>query len=92
MVVVGGTCMRLRYLITKKVKEYRERAGISQIELSRKLGKPDDFIQRLEGNKLSKSLTIALRKKETTNKEFRELVEEIAIILNVSVQDMMIDE
>ena len=22
MVVVGGTCMRLRYLITKKVKEY----------------------------------------------------------------------
>ena len=71
--------MRLRYLITKKVKEYSEKAGISQIYLSRKLGKPDDFIQRLESNKLSKSLTIVL-------------VEEIAIILNVSVQDMMIDE
>ena len=79
MVLVGGTCMRLRYLITKKVKEYREKAGISQMDLSRKLGKPDDFIQRLESNKLSKSLTIVL-------------VEEIAIILNVSVQDMMIDE
>ena len=71
--------MRLRYLIPKKVKEYREKAGISQIDLSRKLGKPDDFIQRLESNKLSKSLTIVL-------------VEEIATILNVSVQDMMIDE
>ena len=79
MLVVGGTCMRLRYLITKKVTEYTEKAGISQIDLSRKLGKPDDFIQRLESNKLSKSLTIVL-------------VEEIAIILNVSVQDMMIDE
>jgi len=79
MVLVGGTCMRLRYLIPKKVKEYREKAGISQIDLSRKLGKPDDYIQRLESNKLSKSLTIVL-------------VEEIAIILNVSVQDMMIDE
>lgn len=71
--------MRLRYLIAKKVKEYREKADISQIELSRKLGKPDDFIERLESNKLSKSMTIVL-------------VEEIAIILNVSVQDMMIDE
>ena len=79
MVVVGGTCMRLRYLITKKVKEYREKAGISQIELSRKLGKPDNFIERLEDNKLSKSMTIVL-------------VEEIAIILNVRVQDMMVDE
>ena len=68
MVVVGGTCMRLRYLITRKVKEYREKAGISQIELSRKLGKPDNFIERLEDNKLSKSMTIIL-------------VEEIAIIL-----------
>lgn len=77
--LVGGTCMRLRYLIAKKVKEYREKAGISQIELSKKLGKPNDFIERLEGNKLSKSMTILL-------------VEEIAIILNVSVQDMMIDE
>ena len=71
--------MRLRYLITKKVKEYREKAGISQIELSRKLGKPDNFIERLEDNKLSKSMTIVL-------------VEEIAIILNVRVQDMMVDE
>jgi len=79
MVVVGGTCMRLRYLITRKVKEYREKAGISQIELSRKLGKPDNFIERLEDNKLSKSMTIVL-------------VEEIAIILNVRVQDMMVDE
>lgn len=79
MLLVGGTCMRLRYLIAKKVKEYREKADISQIELSRKLGKPDDFIERLESNKLSKSMTIVL-------------VEEIAIILNVSVQDMMIDE
>ena len=79
MVLIGGTCMRLRNIIIKKVKEYREKAGISQIELSKKLGKPDDFIQRLESNKLSKSMTIAL-------------VEEIAIILNVSVQDMMIDE
>ena len=48
MVVVGGTCMRLRYLITKKVKEYREKAGISQIDLSRKLGKPDDFMSMKE--------------------------------------------
>ena len=79
MVVVGGTCMRLRYLITRKVKEYREKAGISQIELSRKLGKSDNFIERLEDNKLSKSMTIVL-------------VEEIAIILNVRVQDMMVDE
>ena len=79
MVLVGGTCMRLRYLITRKVKEYREKAGISQIELSRKLGKPDNFIERLEDNKLSKSMTIVL-------------VEEIAIILNVRVQDMMVDE
>jgi len=71
--------MRLRYLITRKVKEYREKAGISQIELSRKLGKPDNFIERLEDNKLSKSMTIVL-------------VEEIAIILNVRVQDMMVDE
>lgn len=71
--------MRLRYLITRKVKEYREKAGISQIELSRKLGKSDNFIERLEDNKLSKSMTIVL-------------VEEIAIILNVRVQDMMVDE
>jgi len=71
--------MRLRYLIAKKVREYREKAGITQEELSRQLGKKDDFIKRLENNELSKSLTIVL-------------VEEIAIILNVDVQDMMIDE
>lgn len=71
--------MRLRCIIAKNVKKYREKAGMTKIELSKKLGKSNDFIERLEDNKLSKSLTIVL-------------VEEIAIILNVSVQDMMIDE
>ena len=71
--------MRTRLIVIKKVKEYREKNNLSQEELSLKLNKKKDFITRLEDNKLSRALTI-------------DLIDQIAKILNVSIQQLMEDE
>ena len=71
--------MRARLIVIKKVKDYREKNNITQEELSLKLNKKKDFITRLEDNKLSRALTI-------------DLIDQIAKILNVSIQQLMEDE
>ena len=71
--------MRARLIVIKKVKEYREKNNLTQEELSLKLNKKKDFITRLEDNKLSRALTI-------------DLIDQIAKILNVSIQQLMEDE
>lgn len=71
--------MRTRLIVIKKVKEYREKNNLSQEELSLKLNKKKDFITRLEDNKLSRALTI-------------DLIDQIAKILNVSIEQLMEDE
>ena len=50
--------MRARLIVIKKVKEYREKNNLTQEELLLMLNKREDFITRLEDNKLSKALTI----------------------------------
>lgn len=71
--------MRARLIVIKKVKDYREKNNLTQEELSLKLNKKKDFITRLEDNKLSRALTI-------------DLIDQIAKILNVSIQQLMDDE
>lgn len=71
--------MRARLIVIKKVKDYREKNNLTQEELSLKLNKKKDFITRLEDNKLSRVLTI-------------DLIDQIAKILNVSIQQLMEDE
>ena len=71
--------MRARLIVIKKVKDYREKNNLTQEELSLKLNKKKDFITRLEDNKLSRALTI-------------DLIDQIAKILNVSIQQLMEDE
>lgn len=71
--------MRARLIVIKKVKDYREKNYLTQEELSLKLNKKKDFITRLEDNKLSRALTI-------------DLIDQIAKILNVSIQQLMEDE
>ena len=61
------------------MKNYREKNNLTQKELSLKLNKKKDFITRLEDNKLSRALTI-------------DLIDQIAKILNVSIQQLMEDE
>lgn len=61
------------------MKDYREKNNLTQEELSLKLNKKKDFITRLEDNKLSRALTI-------------DLIDQIAKILNVSIQHLMEDE
>ena len=71
--------MRARLIVIKKVKDYREKNNLTQEELSLKLNEKKDFITRLEDNKLSRALTI-------------DLIDQIAKILNVSIQQLMEDE
>ena len=71
--------MRARLIVIKKVKDYREKNYLTQEELSLKLNKKKYFITRLEDNKLSRALTI-------------DLIDQIAKILNVSIQQLMEDE
>ena len=71
--------MRARLIVIKKVKDYREKNNLTQEELSLKLNKKKDFITRLEDNKLSRALTI-------------DLIDQIAKILNVSIEQLMDDE
>ena len=71
--------MRARLIVIKKVKEYREKNNLTQEELSLMLNKREDFITRLEDNKLSKALTI-------------DLIDQIAKIFNISIQQLMTDE
>ena len=71
--------MRARLIVIKKVKDYREKNNLTQEELSLKLNKKKDFITRLEDNKLSRALTI-------------DLIDQIAKILNVSIQQLMENE
>lgn len=71
--------MRARLIVIKKVKDYREKNNLTQEELSLKLNKKKDFITRLEDNKLTRALTI-------------DLIDQIAKILNVSIQQLMEDE
>ena len=71
--------MRARLIVIKKVKDYREKNNLTPEELSLKLNKKKDFITRLEDNKLSRALTI-------------DLIDQIAKILNVSIQQLMEDE
>lgn len=61
------------------MKDYREKNNLTQEELSLKLNKKKDFITRLEDNKLSRALTI-------------DLIDQIAKILNVSIEQLMEDE
>lgn len=71
--------MRARLIVIKKVKDYREKNNLTQEELSLKLNKKKDFITRLEDNKLFRALTI-------------DLIDQIAKILNVSIEQLMEDE
>lgn len=71
--------MRARLIVIKKVKEYREKNNLTQEELLLMLNKREDFITRLEDNKLSKALTI-------------DLIDQIAKIFNISIQQLMTDE
>jgi len=44
--------MRLRYIVSKNIKHYREKANICDKELSLLLGKDKEFIKKLENNEL----------------------------------------
>lgn len=61
---------KLRKIVLSNICYYREKANISQAELSLKLGKKKDFIERLENNKTKVEPTIVL-------------IDEIAEILNI---------
>jgi len=69
---------KLRKVVLVNIRYYREKANMSQEELSHKLNRKDDFIERLESNKTKVEPTIVL-------------IDEIAEILNVSVQDLVLE-
>lgn len=61
---------KLRKIVLSNIRYYRKKANISQEELSLKLGRKKDFIERLETNKTKVEPTIVL-------------IDEIAEILNI---------
>lgn len=63
---------KTRRIVLSNIRFYREKARISQEDLSLKLGKKEDFIERLENNKTKIEPTI-------------DLMDNIAIILNIPV-------
>jgi len=46
--------------LLKNVKYYRERANLTPEELSKRIGKKEDYIKRFEDGKLSKYPTLEL--------------------------------
>jgi len=70
--------MRLRYIVSKNIKHYREKANICDKELSLLLGKDKEFIKKLENNEL-KNISLSI-------------IERIAIILKVPVKDLVDDD
>lgn len=69
---------KLRKIVIANVKYYREKVNMSQEELSLKLKRKSDFIKRLEENKNRIEPTVIL-------------IDEIAEILNISTQDLIIE-
>lgn len=67
---------KLRKIVLDNIRYYREKANISQEELSLKLGRKEDFIERLEANKTKVEPTIVL-------------IDDIANILNISIQELI---
>lgn len=51
---------KLSMIVINNVKYFRTKAGLSEQELSRMIGKKDDFIKRLENHKLKKEPTFVL--------------------------------
>lgn len=70
--------MRLRYIVSKNIKYYREKTNMCDKELSMMIGKDEDFIYKLENNKLKKMPPLPL-------------IEKVAEILKVPVKDLMDD-
>ena len=71
--------MSLKERIIVNIKYYREQANLSQEELSLKLGRKKDFIKKLEDNKYKREPTIVL-------------IYEIAVLLNLSMDELIMDE
>ena len=70
--------MRLKYIVSKNIKHYREKGNICDKELSLLLGKDKEFIKKLENNEL-KNIPLSI-------------IERIAIILKVPVKDLVDDD
>lgn len=70
--------MRLKYIVSKNIKHYREKTNICDKELSLLLGKDKEFIKKLENNEL-KNIPLSI-------------IERIAIILKVPVKDLVDDD
>ena len=71
--------MPIKLLIIENIKKYRVIRGMTQEELSLRIGKRDDFITKLENKEILKDLSL-------------ELADQIAQVLNVKVRDLAEDE
>jgi len=70
--------MRLSYIVSKNIKYYREKVNMTDKDLSMMLGRDEEFIYKLENNKLKKTPPLSL-------------IEKVASILKVSVKDLVDD-
>lgn len=69
----------LRKIIADNIKYYREKANMSQEELSMKIGKISYFIQKHEDGEYKKSLDI-------------DSLDKIAKTLNIPIVDFMVEK
>lgn len=67
---------KLRKIISDNIKYYREQAGISQEELSKKIGKIEHFIKKYETGEYQRSIDI-------------DSLDKIAKVLNVPIVNFM---
>lgn len=67
---------KLRKIISGNIKYYREQAGISQEELSKKIGKIEHFIKKYETGEYQRSIDI-------------DSLDKIAKVLNVPIVNFM---
>ena len=69
---------KLSEIVINNVKYFREQAGLNEKELSKRIGKRDDFIKRLENHKLKREPTVVL-------------VDNLAKALNIDLQELFVE-
>lgn len=70
---------KLRKIIASNIKYYREKANMSQEELSNKIGKVSHFVKKYEIGEYKRSIDI-------------DSLDKIAKVLNVPIVDFMVEK
>lgn len=69
---------KMSIIVINNIKYFRTKAGLSEEELSLKIGKKENFIKRLENLEFKREPTI-------------DLIDKVAKVLNIKAQDFFVE-